>query len=256
MAGHSKWHNIKHKKMAQDQKRGKIFTKVIREIMVAVKQGGPNPDNNPRLRLAIEEAKEVNMPKENIERAIKKAAGELGPGESVEEVFFEGYGPGGVAVYILAITDNKNRTASQVRSIFSKYGGSLAEAGSVAWIFDRKGVITFSKETIGDKKDELIDFAIEAGAEDINEESDIVEIYCEPKDIENLKKSLSEAGWKWEKAEVTFIPKNKVKVSGKEAENLMKLLNTLDDHEDIQRVWSNFEIEDEEMEKIIASAGI
>jgi len=255
MAGHSKWHNIKHKKMAQDQKRGKIFTKVIREIMVAVKQGGPNPDNNPRLRLAIEEAKEVNMPKENIERAIKKASGELG-GENVEEVFFEGYGPGGVAMYILAITDNKNRTSSQVRSIFSKYGGSLAEAGSVAWIFDRKGVITFSKEAIGDKKDELIDFAIESGAEDINEESDIVEIYCEPKDIENLKKSLSEAGWKWEKAEVTFIPKNKVKVSGKEAENLMKLLNTLDDHEDIQRVWSNFEIEDEEMEKIIASAGI
>ena len=254
MAGHSKWHNIKHKKMAQDQKRGKIFTKVMREIIVAVKQGGPNPDNNPRLRLAIEMAKDVNMPKENIERAIKKASGELGA-ENVEEVFFEGYGPGGVAMYISAITDNKNRTTSQIRSIFTKFGGSLAEAGSVAWIFDRKGVITFSKSTLGDKKDELVDAAIEFGAEDINEESDISEIHCDPKDIEELKKSLSEAGWKWERAEVTFIPKNTVKVSGKEAENLMKLLNALDDHDDVQKVWSNFEIEDEEMEKIMASAG-
>ena len=254
MAGHSKWHNIKHKKMAQDQKRGKIFTKVMREIIVAVKQGGPNPDNNPRLRLAIEMAKEVNMPKENVERAIKKASGELGS-ENVEEVFFEGYGPGGVAMYISAITDNKNRTTSQIRSIFTKFGGSLAEAGAVAWIFDRKGVITFSKSTLGDKKDELVDMAIEVGAEDINEESDIIEIHCDPKDIEELKKSLSEAGWKWERAEVTFIPKNTVKVSGKEAENLMKLLNALDDHDDVQKVWSNFEIEDEEMEKIMASAG-
>lgn len=250
MAGHSKWHNIKHKKAAQDQKRGKIFTKIMREIFVAVKQGGPNPDNNPRLRLAIEMAKEVNMPKENVERAIKRATGELG-GENMEEVFFEGYGPGGVAMLVQAITDNKNRTASQVRSIFSKYGGSLAEAGAVSWIFDIKGMITFSKSAIGEKKDELIDLAIEAGAEDINEDKSNIYVICDLKDFESVKEKLKD--WGWESAEITYIPKNTVKVSGKVAESVLKLMEALDDHDDVNRVWANFEIEDEELERIAAA---
>jgi len=251
MAGHSKWHNIKHKKAAQDQKRGKIFTKVMREIEVAVRQGGPNPENNPRLRLAIEMAKSVNMPKENIERAIKKAMGEIS-GQAVEDVFFEGYGPGGVAMYISAITDNKNRTASQIRAIFSKFGGSLAEAGSVSWIFERKGVFAFP---VSDQvqKEKIADFAIENGAEDINDLGDTLEVYCDPKDFEELKSKFEQSGFSWERAEVTFIPKTTVKVSGKDAETLMKLLNALDDHDDVQRVWANFEIEDQEMEKLLAT---
>lgn len=251
MAGHSKWHNIKHKKAAQDQKRGRIFTKVIREIEVAVRQGGPNPETNPRLRLAIEMAKSVNMPKENIERAIKKATGELG-GEKLEEVFFEGYGPGGVAMYISAITDNKNRTASQIRAIFSKFGGSLAEAGSVSWLFEMKGVITFQKNSIP-SKDEFIDFVIESGAEDINELDDVIEVYCTPKNFEELKKKIEDAGWRYERAEISFVPKSTVKVSGKDAEHLLKLMNAIDELDDVQKVWANFEIEDEEMERLIAT---
>lgn len=251
MAGHSKWHNIKHKKAAQDQKRGKIFTKLIREIFVAVKQGGANPDNNPRLRLAIETAKEYNMPKENIERTIKKATGEL-EGENMDEVLFEGYGPGGVAMFISAITDNRNRTSSQIRAIFSKYGGTLAEAGSVAWMFEMKGVITFSKASVGEKKNELTDIAIEEGAEDINEDRDNIYVICDPKDLEKMKSKFKD--FKWESAEITYIPKSTIKVTGKMAENAIKLLEALDDHDDVNKVWSNFEIEDEELEKFIATA--
>ncbi len=253
MAGHSKWHNIKHKKMAQDQKRGKIFTKVLREIFVAVKQGGANPDNNPRLRLAIEMAKEAKMPKENIERAIKKASGELS-GESMEEVFFEGYGPGGVALYIAAITDNRNRTASQIRALLTKYGGSLAEVGAVSWIFDRMGIISLSKQDLAGAKDEIVDFAIENGAQDINEDDETLNIYCDPKDFENLKNALSGKGFKWERAEITFVPKSTVKVSGKGAEALLKLMDALDDNDDVQKVWANFEIDDSEFERIMATA--
>lgn len=251
MAGHSKWHNIKHKKMAQDQKRGKMFTKVIREIMAAVKQGGPNPDNNPRLRLAIEMAKEVNMPKDNVDKAIKRATGELGA-ENIEEIFFEGYGPAGVALYVSVITDNRNRASAQIRSLFSKFGGSLAEAGSVSWIFERKGIISFSKDKLGGKKDAVIDIAIENGAEDINEEGDTVELYCDPKDFEDLKEKLKD--FEFDRAEVSFVPKSTVKVSGKEAEALMKLLDALEEADDVQKVWANFEIEDAEFEKIMASA--
>ncbi len=251
MAGHSKWHNIKHKKMAQDQKRGKLFTKVIREIMVAVKQGGANPDSNPRLRLAIEMAKEANMPKDNVDKAIKRATGEL-EAQNIEEIFFEGYGPAGVALYVSVITDNRNRASAQIRSLFSKFGGSLAEAGSVSWIFERKGIISFSKSKLGDKKDTVIDIAIENGVEDINEEGDTIEFYCEPKDLEGLKEKLKD--FEFDRAEVSFVPKNTVKVSGKDAEALMKLLDALEDAEDVQRVWANFEIEDTEFEKIMASA--
>ncbi|MCS7213345.1 MAG: YebC/PmpR family DNA-binding transcriptional regulator [Candidatus Calescibacterium sp.] len=253
MAGHSKWHNIKHKKAAQDQKRGKIFTKIMREIYVAVKQGGPNPDNNPRLRLAMEMAKEVNMPKDNVERAIKKATGGA-EGENMDEVLFEGYGPGGIAMYISAITDNRNRTSSQIRSIFSKYGGTLAEAGSVSWMFEMKGVLTFSKRVLGDKKDLLTDTAIESGADDINEDKDNIYVMCDPKNFEALKEKLNNAGFSWESAEVTYIPKNTVKVSGKVAESILKLMEVLDEHDDVNKVWANFEIEDEELEKFMATA--
>lgn len=253
MAGHSKWHNIKHKKAAQDQKRGKIFTKIMREIYVAAKQGGPNPDNNPRLRLAIEMAKEFNMPKDNVERAIKKAVGGT-EAENVEEILFEGYGPGGVALYVSAITDNRNRTSSQIRAIFSKYGGTLAEAGAVSWMFEMRGVLTFPKAQLGEKKNQLADFAIEYGAEDINEDKDNVYVICEPKNFDELKNKLKDSGFVCESAEVTYIPKNTVKVSGKVAESALKLMEALDEHDDVNKVWSNFEIEDEELERFMATA--
>lgn len=248
MAGHSKWHNIKHKKMAQDEKRGKLFSKITREIMVAVKLGGPNPDNNPRLRRAIETALEARMPKENIERAIKRASGEL-EGQKMEEIFFEGYGPGGVALYISAITDNRNRTTSQVRSLLSKHGGSLAGAGSVAWIFDMKGVIVFQKDKVN--PDEILDTAVEAGAEDIKEDEEYIEVYTTPENFEDVKKALAQK-FQWERAEITYVPKNTVKVSGKDAEQLLKLLDALEDLDDVQKVWANFEIEDEELKRLTA----
>lgn len=251
MAGHSKWHNIKHKKAAQDQKRGKIFTKIMREIYVAVKQGGANPDNNPRLRVAMEMAKEYNMPKENVERAIKKAIGGL-EGENMDEVMFEGYGPGGIAMFVSAITDNKNRTSSQIRAIFSRYGGTLAEAGAVSWMFDMKGVFSFSKQTLGERRNELTDVAIEEGAEDINEDRDNIYVICDPKNFENLKSKLGRFGW--DSAEITYVPKSTIKVSGKVAESVIKLIEALDELDDVNRVWSNFEIEDEEFEKFLATA--
>jgi len=246
MSGHSKWHQIRHKKAAMDAKRGKLFTKLIREITIAAKQGGGDPDMNPRLRTAIEAAKAANMPAENIERAIKKGTGEL-EGVAYEEVVYEGYGPGGVAIMIEAVTDNKNRTVAEIRHIFSKYGGNLGETGCVSWMFTKTGMILVPKE--GTDPDKLLEVALEAGAEDFKDEegTEFFEIYAQPSDLMSLKDALTQAGFKVESAEITAIPQSTVRVEGKNAEKLLKLLEALEDHDDVQKVHSNMDIPDEVM---------
>jgi len=233
--------------MAMDARRGKIFTKIIRELMVAAKIGGPNPETNPRLRIAIEKAKDVNMPNENIQRAIKKGAGEEGA-VNYEQVTYEGYGPGGVAIFVEVLTDNKNRSASEIRSIFSRHGGNLAGAGSVSWIFERKGLITVKKENI--EEDKLMDIVIEAGAEDMKVEKDSYEITTLAENFENVKKVLEENNVPIENASITYIPKNTVHLEGKEAEHLLKLLDELEESEDVQNVYANFDISVEILEKV------
>ncbi len=247
MSGHSKWHSIKHKKMATDQKRGKIFTKLIKEIMVAAKAGGPNPESNARLRLAIEKAKEYNMPNDNIQRAIKKGTGEEG-GMNYETVYYEGYGPGGVAIYMEAVTDNKNRTASEIRSLFTRHNGNLGGQGSVAWIFERKGFITVKKDKCSE--DKLLEIVLESGAEDMSTEKDVYEITTSPENFEKVKKALEENNIEIESSSFTLIPKNTVKVEGKTAEQLLRLLDELEDNEDVQNVYANFDMPDEILEGI------
>ncbi len=247
MAGHSKWANIKHRKGAQDAKRGKIFTKLIKEITVAAKIGGGDLEANSRLRLAVDKAKQANMPKDNIDRAIKKGTGDL-DGVNYEEGLFEGYGPGGVAVIVEFMTDNRTRTVAEVRHAFNKYGGSLGVSGSVAFMFDRKGQIIFAGENAFDK---IFEAALEAGAEDVKEEDGIIEVITDPSEFETVKNSLEEQGLKYQSAEVTMIPQNMNPVEGKQAESLMKMIDVLEDNDDIQNVHANFDISDEEMEKIM-----
>ncbi len=247
MSGHSKWASIKHKKMATDAKRGKAFTKLIREIMMAAKMGGPNPESNPRLRIAIERAKSINMPNDNIQRAIKKGSGEEG-GVTLEAVTYEGYGPGGVAIYVEALTDNKNRCAAEIRSLFSRHNGNMAGAGSVAWIFERKGHITLKKDQIGE--DDLMGIVLDAGAEDLQTVDDHYEITAAPENFEKLKKTLEEKGLKLDQAAVTLIPKNTVHLEGKEAEQLLKLLDQLEECDDVQNVYANFDIADDVLEAV------
>ncbi len=242
MSGHSKWHSIKHKKMATDAKRGKMFTKFIREIMMAAKTGGGNPDTNPRLRMVIDKAKSFNMPNDNIQRAIKKGSGEEG-GVQFEQVTYEGYGPGGVAVFVEVLTDNKNRSASEIRSIFSKQNGNLGGAGSVSWIFERKGVITVNKDKA--KEDELLEMILEAGAEDMTTEDDVYEITVLPEKFEEVRKALTDKNIQPADANVTLVPKNTVKVEGKNAEQVLKLLENLEDHDDVQNAYANFDIPDD-----------
>ena len=252
MSGHNKWANIKHRKMAQDAKRSKIFTKLIREIIVAAREGGGDPDKNPRLRAAIERARAANMPKDNIERAIKRGTGEL-EGEQLYEITYEAYAPGGVALFIKVVTDNKNRSAQEVRHVLSKYGGNMAESGSVSWIFERKGIINVPREKVADVE-ELAMVAIDAGAEDIKDDEDPIQIITAPEDLSAVKDALAEAGYEVE-ASISYIPKNTVKVTGQDAEKLLKLLNALEELDDVQEVISNFEMDDAEMEKIMASLG-
>ncbi len=247
MSGHSKWHSIKHKKMATDAKRGKMFTKFIREIMMASKMGGGNPDTNPRLRMAVEKAKSFNMPNDNIQRAIKKGSGEDG-GVTFEQVTYEGYASGGVAMFVEVLTDNKNRSASEIRSIFSKHNGNLGGAGSVAWIFERKGVINVNKEKIGE--DELMELVLEAGADDMTLEGDSYEITVATDKFETIKNLLTEKKIDIADANISFIPKNTVKVEGKTAEQVLKLLEALEDHDDVQGAYANFDISDEVLESI------
>ncbi|BAT70907.1 conserved hypothetical protein [Thermosulfidibacter takaii ABI70S6] len=240
MAGHSKWANIKHRKMREDAKRGRIFTKVTREIIVAARLGGGDPNANPRLRRAIQLAKSVNMPKENIERAIKRGLGEL-PGVAYEEVIYEGYGPGGVAILIEAITDNRNRTVSEIRTIFNKHGGSLGEAGCVAWMFDKKGVISVKDVD----EDTIMEIALEAGAEDIKEEDETIQVITAPEDLESVKEKLEEQGITVAEAQLTYIPQSTVRVEGEKAEKLLKLLDALENHDDVQNVYANFDVPEE-----------
>lgn len=239
MAGHSKWAQIKRKKAVADAKRGKLFTKLIREITIAARQGGGNPEGNPRLRLAIEQARAANMPMENIERAIKKATGEL-EGSKYEEILYEGYGPGGIAILIEAVTDNKNRTVSEIRHLFSRHGGRLAETGSVNWKFQRKGIITISKENISE--DDLIMLALDAGADDVVTESDYYEIQTTLENFEKVRKALSEKGLKIESASLQYVPQNLMKIDGKDNETALKLLEVLEDHDDVQNVYTDADL--------------
>ena len=244
MSGHSKWASIKHKKGAADAKRGKIFTKLIREITVAAREGGGDPDSNPRLRLAVQKAKDANMPADNIERGIKKGTGDL-EGVSFESVSFEGYAPGGVAVIVEGLTDNKNRTTSEIRKIFSKSNGNLGENGCVAWMFEAKGFIVVKKESTSEEQ--LMDVALEAGAEDIQEEDDTFEITTQPASFSAVREALEAASIPVESARLDKVPQNTVAVSGKEAEQVLRLAEALEEHDDVQNVYANFDIDQETM---------
>ncbi|MDP3792089.1 MAG: YebC/PmpR family DNA-binding transcriptional regulator [Candidatus Omnitrophota bacterium] len=241
MSGHSKWATIKHKKAATDAKRGNLFTKLIKEITVAARNGG-NPDTNPRLRVAIERAKESSMPADNIDRAIKKGTGQL-EGVTYEDITLEGYGPGGVAIYVEGVSDNKNRTTAEVRTIFTKKGGNMAGAGSVAWMFEKKGYIVVSKNVIDE--DKLMGIALDAGAEDLIVEDENYAIKTSPQDYFKVKKAIDDAGIKTEDAEITLLPKSTVKVAGDEAKKILDLVDSIEEHEDIQHVYANFDIPDE-----------
>ena len=244
MSGHSKWSTIKHKKGAADAKRGKIFTKLIKEITVAARTGGGDIDANPRLRTAVAAAKAENMPKDNIERAIKKGTGEL-EGVNYEESTYEGYGPGGAAVIVESLTDNKNRAVAEIRHIFSKYGGNLGANGCVAWMFDKKGYFVVEKSVIDE--DSLMEAALDAGAEDVREDGDNFEVITEPEDFETVKEAVDTAGIKTVAAEVTLLPQNNTSLAGKDAEKMIKLMEMLDDCDDVQKVYTNADIPEEMM---------
>lgn len=248
MSGHSKWATIRHKKGAADAKRGKIFTKLIKELMVAARMGGGNPEGNPRLRAALLAAKAENMPKENIDRAIKKGTGEL-EGVNYEEFAYEGYGPAGVAILVDIMTDNRNRAASEVRHIFSRNSGNLGEAGCVAWMFNKKGSIVFDKKAI--PEEELIELALEAGAEDVKDQEDQFEIITSPEDFANVKAAFDEKGLNYELAEITMSPQTTVRIEDpKTAQQLLRLMDALEDADDVQHVYANFDIPDQIIESL------
>ncbi len=248
MSGHSKWSTIKRKKGAIDAKRGKVFTRLIKEITVAARSGGGDPDGNPRLRTAISSAKSENMPKDNIARAIKKGTGEIA-GEVYEEILYEGYGPGGVAVLVDCMTDNRNRTVADIRHYFVKSNGNLGESGCVAWMFENKGLIVVDKEKVSEE--ELMDLAIEAGADDVLEEETEFQVTTTPEDFDAVRESLEQSGIAFLDASLSMIPKNTVEVTEeKPAKALLKLLESLEDHDDVQNVHANFDIDDELMEQL------
>lgn len=247
MAGHSKWANIKFRKERQDAKRGKIFTKLIKEITIAARIGGGDVDSNPRLRTAIQAARGANMPNKNIDNAIKKGTGEI-PGVVYEEITYEGYGPGGVAVYIICTTDNKNRTVGEVRYLLNKFGGNLGESGCVSFMFERKGLIVIPKGE--HDEEELMMTAIDAGADDIVTEEDMFEVYTPFDQLDVVRSNLESAGIEMDSAKPTFIPQNTVPLEGKKAEQLLKLLDALEDNDDVQDVYANFEIDDAVMESL------
>jgi len=246
MSGHSKWSSIKHKKAAKDAKRGKLFTKFIKEITVAARMGGGDLNANPRLRTAVQTAKDNSMPNENIERAIKKGTGDL-DGVTYEEVSYEGYGPGGAAFVVRVLTDNKNRTVSDIRRMFTKHGGNMGETGCVAWMFDNKGVLAVSKESADE--DTLINLALESGAEDVREEDGVFEIITSPENFNGVRASLDQGEIPIETAEVTMIPKTTVTLVGKEAEQTLSLTEDLEDHDDVQSVAANFDVPEELLDR-------
>jgi YebC/PmpR family DNA-binding regulatory protein len=246
MSGHSKWHTIKHKKGALDAKRGKLFTKLIKEITVAARTGGSGDvDSNARLRKAVSDAKGANMPNDTIDRAIKRGTGEL-EGVNYDEITYEGYGPGGVAVLIEAMTDNRNRTVAEIRHIFGKNGGNLGESGSVGWMFDRKGYIVVNKEL--KSEDELFEIITDAGAEDLQEEGGNYEIYTDPAAFDDVLEAVKRAGVEPEAAEISMIPQNYIKLEGNDARQMLKLYDALDDNDDVQKVFANFDIDEAELE--------
>lgn len=249
MAGHSKWKNIQHRKGKQDAIRGQLFTKISREIFSAAKAGGGNPDTNFRLKMAIEKARDANMPSENIQRTIDKALGNI-PGISYEELVYEGYGPGGVAVMVEALTDNRNRTTAEIRHIFSKRGGNLGEAGCVSWMFERKGLLTVNKEDTDLSEDDLMMMALEAGASDFSAEDDHYEIFTAPGDFAAVQETLAKQGVKFEESTVTLVPQNKLELRGEQAQKMLQLYEALEEHDDVQAVYANFDIPDEELENM------
>lgn len=250
MAGHSKWKNIQHRKGRQDAIKGKTFAKLAKEIYVAAKMGDPDPANNQRLRLAISKAKQNNMPNDNIERAIKKAMGSSAD-ESFERIIYEGYGPGGIAVMVEALTDNRNRTAADVRHIFSKRGGNLGESGCVSYLFERKGYILIEEKLSEEAEEELMLEALELGAEDIETTEKGIEITCTPDQFEELREGLAEKGYPFAMAEVTMIPETKVMTEGEQLQKILELIEALDDHDDVQNVYANFDASEEEMQKVM-----
>jgi YebC/PmpR family DNA-binding regulatory protein len=249
MSGHSKWHTIKHKKGAADAKRGKIFTRIIKELTVAARGGGGDPDANPRLRTVVAEAKAVNMPADNIKRAIQRGTGEL-PGVSYEEITYEGYGPGGAAIIIETLTDNKNRTVGEIRHTLSKHGGNLAAENSVAWMFNKKGYIVVEK--VKANEDALMAAAIDAGADDLRDDDDSWEIVSAPEVFPQVLDAVKALGIEPGAAEVALLPQNYVKLEGKAAQQMIRLIDLLEEHEDTKKVWSNADIEEKEIEASLA----
>jgi YebC/PmpR family DNA-binding regulatory protein len=249
MSGHSKWHTIKHKKGAADAKRGKVFTRLIKELTVAARSGGGDVDMNPRLRTIVAEAKANNMPRENIERAIRRGTGEE-PGVSYEEVMYEGYGPGGVALMIQTLTDNKNRTVGEIRHLLSKHNGNLGAENSVAWMFSRKGQVVVEKGKVDE--DKLLSVALDAGADDMNDDGSGWEIVSPPEAFDTVREAVKKLGVEPATAAIGMIPQNYVKLAGKEAQQMLKLMEAIEDHDDVQHVWANFDIEEKEIEASLA----
>ena len=247
MSGHSKWANIKFRKERQDAARGRIFTRLIKEITVAARVGGGDLDANPRLRTAVQNAKAQNMPQKNIDNAILKGTGEL-PGMVYEDVAFEGYGPGGIAMYILTTTDNRNRTVAEIRHILSKYGGNLGETGSVSWVFEKKGLIRVEKENYDEE--EMMLKAIDAGADDFKVEDDYYEIYTQFEELNKVRSTLDDSGITIESAEIAMIPQNVIELEGKQAEQMLRLMDALEDNDDVQNIFANFDIDEKIMEKM------
>ncbi len=250
MSGHSKWATIKHKKAATDARRGKVFTKLIREITIAARVGGGDPDSNPRLRTAVAAAKAENMPNENVTRAIQRGTGQL-EGEQFEEVYFEGYGPGGVGMLVQVVTTNRNRVVSEIRHLLSKHGGNLAEAGSVGWMFHRKGQIVVPKEQTAEEK--LMGIVLDAGAEDLRDDGSSWEVVTPPEAFETVRDALAAAGIKPATAELAMLPQNYVKLTGAAAHQMLKLVEALEDHDDVQHVYANFDIDEKEIQAAVAA---
>ncbi len=249
MSGHSKWHTIKHKKGALDAKRGKTFTRIIKELTVAARNGGGDPDTNPRMRTVIAEAKSVNMPADNIKKAIQRGTGEL-PGVSYDEVVYEGYGPGGAAVIIEALTDNKNRTVGELRHMLTKHNGNLAESNAVAWMFAKKGYIVVDKTAVNEEA--LLNTVLEAGGDDLRDDGESWEILTEPSSFDAVRDAVKALGIEPASAQIAMLPQNYVKLEGKDATHMVRLMDALDDHDDVKQVWSNFDIEEKEIEASLA----
>ncbi len=249
MSGHSKWHTIKHKKGAADAKRGKIFTRIIKELTIAARDGGGDPDSNPRLRTVVADAKANNMPRDNIERAIRRGTGEE-PGVAYEEIVYEGYGPGGAALLIETVTDNRNRTVGEIRHLLSKYNGNLASENSVAWMFDKKGQVFVERPGVDEEA--MLSAVLDAGADDVSDDENGWEIVCPPEAFEAVRDAVRGLGIDPASAEVARIPQNYVKLEGKEAQQMLKLLDVIDDHDDVQHIWANHDIEEKEIEASLA----